>query len=219
MTGVIQSVTFPVLSKMQNEEDRLSYNYRRMLRVSAFIIFPIMMLLAALARPLIIVMITEKWEACIILLQLLCFAMMWYPIHAINLNLLQVKGRSDLFLRLEIIKKIIGIIILAITLPLGLVAICIGRIVSSVLSLMFNTYYTGKLIQLGFLKQMKDLIHILILSFITFVVVIILNEFIIDSLYLQIIIGGIVGCLTYFIGAYLLKFQELFDVKYLFFKK
>ena len=219
VTGVIQSVTFPVLSKMQNEEDRLSYNYRRMLRVSAFIIFPIMMLLAALARPLIIVMITEKWEACIILLQLLCFAMMWYPIHAINLNLLQVKGRSDLFLRLEIIKKIIGIVILAITLPLGLVAICAGRIISSILSLMINTYYTGKLMQLGFIKQMKDLIHILILSFITFTVVIMLNELFIDSLYLQIIIGGIIGCLTYFIGAYLLKFQELIDVKYLFFRK
>lgn len=219
VTSVIQSVTFPVLSKIQDDEERLSNNYRRMLRVSAFIIFPIMMLLAALARPLIIVMITEKWEACIILLQLLCFAMMWYPIHAINLNLLQVKGRSDLFLRLEIIKKIIGIVILAITLPLGLVAICIGRIVSSILSLMFNTYYTGKLIQLGFLKQMKDLIHILILSFITFTVVIMLNELFIDSLYLQIIIGGIIGCLTYFIGAYLLKFQELIDVKYLFFRK
>ena len=84
---------------------------------------------------------------------------------------------------------------------------------------MFNTYYTGKLIQLGFLKQMEDLIHILILSFIMCIVVMILNELFIDSLYLQIIIGGIAGCLTYFIGAYLLKFPELIDIKYLFFKK
>ena len=109
MTGVIANVTFPVLSKMQGDDEALARNYRRMLKVSAFIIFPMMMLLAGIARPLILIMITSKWESCIILLQIICFSLMWYPIHAINLNLLLVKGRSDYFLRLEIIKKYGGL--------------------------------------------------------------------------------------------------------------
>ena len=104
ITGAINNVSFPVLSKMQDDTEKLAYNYRRMLRLSAFVIFPIMLMLSALARPLVITMITEKWEHSIIFLQIMCFSMMWYPIHAINLNLLMVKGRSDLFFRLEIIK-------------------------------------------------------------------------------------------------------------------
>lgn len=121
ITGVIAGVSFPVLSKLQDDDAVLASNYRRMLKVSAFVIFPLMLMLSALARPLVITMITAKWEGCIILLQIICFSMMWYPIHAINLNLLQVKGRSDLFLRLEIIKKVVGVAILVVTLPMGLV--------------------------------------------------------------------------------------------------
>ena len=113
VNGVIQGVTFPILSKMQDDNEALARNYRRMLCTTAFIVFPLMMMLSALARPLVLTLITAKWEACIILLQIICFSMMWYPIHSINLNLLMVKGRSDLFLRLEIIKKIIGVCILA----------------------------------------------------------------------------------------------------------
>lgn len=150
ITGVIQKVTFPVLSKMQDNDEQLARNYRKMLRTTAFVIFPLMMMLSALARPLIITMITAKWESCIILLQIICFSMMWYPIHAINLNLLQVRGRSDLFLRLEIIKKIVGVSILIFTLPQGLITFCYGSIVSSLISLIINTYYTGKLINVGF---------------------------------------------------------------------
>ena len=82
---------------------------------------------------------------------------MWYPIHAINLNLLQAKGRSDLFLKLEIYKKIVGIIILCITIPMGLIAMCIGSFITSMISLIINTYYTGKLIGVGYFQQMRDL--------------------------------------------------------------
>ena len=82
---------------------------------------------------------------------------MWYPIHAINLNLLQVKGRSDLFLKLEIWKKCIGVAILCLTVPFGLIAMCLGGIVGNIISLVINTYYTGKLIDVGFIKQMRDI--------------------------------------------------------------
>lgn len=214
VTGVIQNVTFPVLSKMQDDDESLARNYRRMLKTTAFVVFPLMMLLAGLARPLIITMITAKWEACIILLQLLCFSLMWYPIHSINLNLLQVKGRTDLFFRLEVIKKIIGLSILVVTLPLGLVVFCIGGIISSLVCLAVNTYYTGKLINVGYLKQMRDLFPTLLLSLVLFGVILVINQFI-SSYLLQILVGGTIGSLVYLGGAFLFKFDELNDVKYM----
>lgn len=214
INSVIQGVTFPVLSKMQDDNEALARNYRRMLRTTAFIVFPLMMMLSALARPLVLILITAKWEACIILLQIICFSMMWYPIHSINLNLLMVKGRSDLFLRLEIIKKVIGLCILAITLPQGLIIFCYGNIVSSMISLIINTYYTGKLIQVGYWRQMKDLVPTLVLSFLLFGSVH-LTTYYISNLYLQIICGGITGAIIYLGGAIFFKFEELNDVKYM----
>lgn len=177
-----------------------------MLKTTAFIVFPIMMLLAALAHPLIIIMITKKCEACVILLQIICFSMIWYPIHAINLNLLQVKGRTDYFLKLEIIKKIYGIVILIATLPWGLIVFCMGRIFSSFISLIVNTYYR---------TQMKDIIPILVLSLVTFLISWGIT-FVFSNLWLQLIIGGITGTAFYLSMAYLLKMDQLNDVKYMF---
>lgn len=214
ITGAINNVSFPVLSKMQDDTEKLAYNYRRMLRLSAFVIFPIMLMLSALARPLVITMITEKWEHSIIFLQIMCFSMMWYPIHTINLNLLMVKGRSDLFFRLEIIKKITGISILLITLPMGLVPFCYGGIFSSMVALIINTYYTGKLIHIGYIKQMKDLLPIFSLSMFVWIVIHISNYFI-SNYIVQLIVGGSVGLIVYLGFAFLFKFDELNDVKYL----
>lgn len=164
ITGVLQRVTFPVLTEMQDDNERLATNYRKLLRLSAFVIFPLMMLLAAIASPLVRVVITSKWDACVPYLQIICFAMMWYPIHAINLNLLQVKGRSDLFLRLEIIKKVVGVCVMCVTIPLGVTAMCFGMVFTSINALIINTYYTGKLINIGYFTQMRDLFPIVLIS-------------------------------------------------------
>jgi O-antigen/teichoic acid export membrane protein len=164
LTGVFQRVTFPMLSSIQNDNEKLSMTYRRYLRLAAFVIFPLMCGLAGVARPFIKLVLSEKWLGVIPILQLLCFSMMWYPVHAINLNLLQVKGRSDLFLRLEVIKKCVGIVILCITLPMGIPALCAGGIISSIISLVINTHYTGEIISLGFIQQIKDLMPMLLSS-------------------------------------------------------
>lgn len=208
ITGVLQSVTFPVLSTIQNEETRLADAYKRFIRLSAFIIFPLMMGLSAIADPFIRITLTDKWEGAIPFLQILCFALMWYPIHAINLNLLQVKGRSDYFLKLEVLKKIIGISTLCITIPIGLVAMCYGRIFNSLISLTLNTYYTNKLIGYGFVKQMKDLTHIILHSLVMYGIVFAIVHWL-PTLWLQLIVGILVGAAYYLIGAYLMKFDEL----------
>jgi len=196
LTGIIQRVTFPVLCTIQDDDDRLRDVYRRFLRLSAFIIFPLMAGLAAVAHPLVVILLKEQWAFTAVLLQIVCFSMMWYPIHAINLNLLQVKGRSDLFLKLEIWKKCIGVAILCATVPFGLVAMCFGSIASSIIALIINTYYTGKLIQVGFLTQMRDLLPTLAYSLTTGAFVLgIVN--ILPGLWLQLIAGITAGIIFF----------------------
>ena len=208
ITSVFQGVTFPVLSSIQNEPERLTSAYKKFIRLSAFVVFPLMIGLSAVADPLIRFVLTDKWEGAIYLLQIICFSMMWYPVHAINLNLLQVEGRSDYFLKLEIIKKIQGVIVLCITIPLGLVTMCYGRVVSSVLCLVYNTYYTKKLIDYGFASQMKDLLPILAHSLVMGVIVWMIVLFL-PSLWLQLVVGVIAGAAYYLVGAYIMRFDEL----------
>ena len=211
ITGVLQRVTFPVLSLMQNDDERLALNYRRLLRVSAFVVFPLMVMLAAVAAPLIRVMITSKWDGCVGFLQILSLAMMWYPIHAINLNFLQVKGRSDLFLRLEIYKKIFGVLILICTIPLGVTAMYWGLVVGSVFSLVMNTYYTGKLIKIGFFMQMKDLLPIILNSVVMGgIAYYIVNK--IDNSFISLITACSMAIFFYLTTSYVLKFPELKEV-------
>ena len=208
ITGVLQGVTFPVLSSIQDEEDRLADAYKRFLMVSAFVVFPMMIGLASVADPFVRLALTEKWEGAIYLLQIICFSMMWYPIHAINLNILQVKGRSDYFLKLEIIKKIQGVIILCVTVPMGIVAMCYGSVISSLISLVWNTYYTKRLIGYSFFAQMRDLFPILIHSLFMGAIVSLMVH-IMPNLWLKLIIGILTGAIYYIGGAYVLKFPEM----------
>ena len=208
--GVMGQVTYPILCSIQDNDNRLRDAYRRLIRASAFIVFPMLIGLAALAKPFIIVLITEKWAPAIPYLQILCFALMWYPVHVLNLNLLKVKGRSDLFLRLEIIKKVLAVCIIFISVPLGIIAMCYGRVVTSVLCLFINTYYTGKLIKVGFMKQMQDLTPTLLYALSMGALVWFTIQWI-PNLVLQIIIGIVVGVI-YYIG--IAKLTKSADLEY-----
>jgi O-antigen/teichoic acid export membrane protein len=208
ITGIVQRVTYPVLSSIQDDDNRLSVNYRKLLRLSAFIIFPIMCLIAGIANPLVLAILGEKWSFTALLIPPLCFTMMWFPIHSINLNLLQVKGRSDLFLKIEIIKKIIGVLILFISIPFGIVFLCWSGVLSSIISLIINTYYTGKIINIGFVKQMTDLLGTLIVSLIIFVVVHV-ESILIASNYVSIVVGVLTSALLYFSVSWIFKFSEI----------
>lgn len=211
VTGVLQRVTFPVLSSIQNEDERLAKNYRKILKLSAFLIFPLMLMLSAIADPLVRVLLTDKWEGSIILLQIICFSMMWYPIHAINLNLLTVKGRSDLFFRLEILKKVVGVIIMCITIPNGILWMVSGSVVSSMIALVINTYYTGKIIHVGYLKQMKDLLPILGVSFAMWLVIHV-SFWLFSNIYTQLFTGIVAGVVFYLVSAKNILKSEWNDV-------
>lgn len=218
ITSVLQRVTFPVLAEIQDDGQRLAFNYRRLLRLSAFVIFPLMVGLSAVASPLIRVVLTSKWDGCIIYLQIVCFALMWYPIHAINLNLLEVKGRSDLFLRLEIIKKIVGLCIMFVAIPLGVEAMCWSMIVSSIICLFINTYYTGKIIHVNFWVQMKDILPIFLNSCLMGAIVYFCISFIsIEGL--KLIAGIIIGAMYYLLSSYFVSKKEFKDLQSIVVKK
>lgn len=208
LTGILQRVSYPVLCEIQNDDVRLAEAYRRLLKLSAYIIFPLMVGVSSVSQALVNITIGSRWQYCALLLQIICFSYMWYPIHAINLNLLQVKGRSDFFLKLEIAKKIVGVSVLCFTYRFGLEAMCFGNIASSLLCLVINTYYTGRLINVGYFKQMRDLLPTFVVCLFMYALIFVINQFVYSDV-LQLLVGILVGISFYFAVTYILKFKEL----------
>lgn len=157
LTSIIQRVTYPMLSNIQNDIEKFDATYLLTLRMAALVVFPLIIGLGMTATPLVTVLLGAKWLPAAKLLTILSLAFMLYPIHSINLNLLQVKGRSDIFLKLEIIKKALTVCVLFITIPLGVEAMCIGMVIQSYIAFFINSFYTGKLSKLSTIKQLKAL--------------------------------------------------------------
>ena len=214
VTASVQSVTFPVLSRLQNDEDALIRNYNRIVKTVCFIYFPIMLLLVALARPLVLIMLTEKWEQCIPLLQILCFVTITGPLSVLNMNVIQVKGYTNLYLKADVYKKSIEVIIMVITMPIGLTIYCLGLVVSQIFALYINFSCVSKVISLGIQKQIKEILSSLILAVIMMCIVFFVNSFI-TSLYLKLLFGSSIGLIFYFVIAYILKFPEMEDLLFL----
>lgn len=208
LSVVISRVTYPIMSSIQKDNERLSEVYRQLVRVIAFGVFPMMCGLAALAHPTIQFLMGSQWNFAAILLVPLSFGFMFYPIHVINMNVLQVKGKSKLYLKSEIIKKVISITILVCSIPFGVIVMCYGRIVSSVLTLLVNMYFTSKEIEVSLYTLIKDLVPVLGLSVTMFGLVCWVTIGF-ESVFIQLGIGIIVGALLYVSGAYLLKIKEL----------
>lgn len=208
VSGVMQRVTYPVLCKIQNNDMDLRESYRKFLKLTAFVIFPMMFGLSALAKPFVILIIGEQWTFCAELLQILCFSLIWYPIHAINLGILQVKGRTDLSLKLEIIQKVLGTLILFVAIPWGIIVLCYSRIINSFLCLFINTHYSGKLINLSIFQQLADFLPTILSSTIMFILMKI-SITPLESLLLQLIGGIIVGLVSYLVVSYIFNKEML----------
>lgn len=201
ITGIFQRVTFPVLSKIQDDHDKLRSAYLKFLNMATLVVFPLMIGLAALAKPFILLVLTDKWVDAILILQIICFPMMWYPVHSINLNVLQVMGRSDLFLKLEVIKKIVGIATLCVTLPHGIIAMCFGQWFNACFGLVVNTYYSGKLLNAGLWPQIKMYVPTLLNSLIMGAICIGVTKLLPEQQYgMQLVFGIAAGIIYYAIS-------------------
>ena len=212
VNDIIGTVTFPVLSELQSEKEHMMSVYRKSLFFSAMMIFPIMILLVLLAKPLIIALLTEKWLPSVILLQILCLARMFTPLSAINMNLLNAIGRSDLFMKIDLSKIPLILIILAITIPISVKAIVIGSLIDTFICFFINTYYPGKLFGYGAWEQIKDWKYIF-LSIIIMAIIVILYLQCFSNVWIQFIGGGIIGCLTYITCCFKFKMIDWTTIK------
>ena len=156
LTGIVQRVSFPVLSEIQDEKQRLISGYRRIIKTTMFITAGMMIPLGAIAEPLIFCLIGPKWHQAATFLPLICVSMSLYPLHAINLNMLQVQGRTDIHLYIEIIKKIIAIGPICLGIFVNVYWMLIGTIVTGIISFFLNSYYTGKSLGYTSWMQLKD---------------------------------------------------------------
>lgn len=191
-----ERVTFPIMSQLQNDDVRLIDAYRKYIKSASLIMFIVVMLIIALAKPIILLILSAKWVEAIIYLQLFCVAEMFNHVTRFNLVLLQVKGRSDLFLRLEVIKKAISLSMLLCAAPFGIIPICISQILYSQIAMYINTYYTKKLFGLSYLMQVKDFSKYLIFAVVACVPAYLMVVFDVPSL-ISIIVGSVVALALY----------------------
>ncbi|WP_432360336.1 GNAT family N-acetyltransferase [Sporosarcina sp. UB5] len=207
----VQRVTFPVLSSIQNDEERLKSGFRNTIKTAAYINFPLMIGLAAIAKPLFLLLLGEKWLPSVIYFQLLCFEGMLYPIHSLNLNILQVKGRSDLFLLLEVIKKIILtiLIVCALYFSLGILGLIGAAVINSFISLLLNAVYSAKQIDYSSTEQLKDLLPSFLIAVIMGAIVHQFGSMLAIGNGLQLIVQISLGVIIYIGLSKLVKIQEL----------
>lgn len=195
INGIMQKVTLPLLSEIQNDDARLSTIYLKLIEMTSLIILPLMFGLTAMASPIVLVLLGKEWEGCIIIFQILCVARLWTPFNAINLNLLKVKGRTDLFLRIEIVKKIVITIVLGLTFYRGVNFLVGGFAVCTFLAFFINTYYTKRLIGVSFWKQIQTILPAMLISLIMLLAVLLFNGLIDNQLLLlllDIVLSGFI---------------------------
>jgi O-antigen/teichoic acid export membrane protein len=203
----VQDVIYPALSTMQDDDKRLKSGSRKVIQVTTFILFPIMLLLAALAEPLFNFLLPEKWLPAALYLQLMCIASIMHPLHSINLNVLKVKGRSDLFLYREIFNKIMIIIILSISFRYGVIGILIGQIISSVLEYFPNSYFSARLINYPVREQIADFMPGLALSAVVALMIYSAGFFLNWPVFAELLSLSLMACILYLTGAHVLKIQ------------
>lgn len=206
LNGSIQSVMLPTLSANNDNPSEVKKITRRSISTSAFVLMPCMFGLAAVAEPLVKVLLTDKWLPCVPFLQLACISYALYPIHTANLTGINALGRSDIFLKLEIIKKCVTIINILITLPFGIYAMAIGQVVQGFISSFINAYPNKKLMGYSYFEQWKDLFPSFVLSIVMAGIVWIMNFISIAPL-LLLIIQIIVGIIVYVVLAKLFKLE------------
>lgn len=212
ISNVLNKVTFPLFAEVKDDDARLKDIYRKIMQMVLFFVAPILLIMAALGEPLFRFLFTEKWLPAVPYFQILCWAGILYPIHAYNLNILKVKGRSDLFLKLEIIKKGMIIVIIAASIPYGIYGLLYGGIITSVLAFFINTYYSGKFINYTSLHQMVDVLPTLILATITGATVYLMDKYLSQQLisdFIRLVIGTAIGTFIFLLLSKLFKLNAM----------
>lgn len=203
----IDSVLLPTMSIEQDNPERIKQMTRRAIKTSTYVMAPLMMGLAFCAEPIVRLVLTDKWIFCIPFLRIFCITYMFWPVHTANLNAINAMGRSDWFLRLEIIKKIVGLAILLSTMWFGVMAMAYSLLLSSVLSQIINSWPNRKLLKYGYLEQVRDFAPGILLAVLMGICVHFVEYMslpMIVTLVIQIVLGSII----YIVGSAILKLEE-----------
>ena len=210
----IDSVLLPAMSDAQDEKAHVKAMTRRSITTSVYIMAPLMMGLAFVAKPLVSLILTDKWLPCVPFLRIFCITYMFRPIHTANLNAIKALGRSDLFLKLEILKKTVGVILLLSTMWFGVMAMAYSLLVSTIASQIINSWPNRKLLGYSYLDQLKDILPGIFLAVfmgfcVSFVELLGLPNIL--TLAIQVVAGAVI----YIAGSFILKldsFQYLFGI-------
>ena len=218
--SILNKVTYPMFSQINGDDQKLKKVYLKTIGLSVFVISPLMIFMGILAEPFIIVLLTKKWIEVVPLLQILVVVGILFPIHSFNLNILKVKGRSDLFLRLEIIKKIITVIAVFFAFKFGVKGLVWSMVFTSVVALIINSYFSGKLINLSLWLQIKKILPSILIGASSGLIVYIISVFLGEYLdIINLFFSSAIGFITYFLIAHLTNNRDYIELKNLILKK
>lgn len=203
----IDSVLLPTMSKEQDNVGIVKNMTRRAIKTSTYVIAPLMMGLAFVGEPLVSLILTDKWLPCVPFMRVFCITYMFYPIHTANLNAIKALGRSDLYLKLEIIKKIAGIVVIIITMKISVMAMAYGMVFSSIINQIINSWPNRKLLGYGYFEQIKDILPNIILAITMGCIVYPIKNLALPTiliLIIQVCCGGVI----YILFSYLFKLES-----------
>ena len=210
ITGIISKVSYPLLARIQEEKERLATVYRQLLLFTFFIITPLMLGSSAIAEPLFLLVLGEQWLPAVPFFKIICLAAIFFPIHSLNINVLKIYGRTDLFLKLEVIKKFTTSISILIAFQFGILALVWSMVFNSVLSLLINTYYSREMINYKMGRQFLDMLPVLLISGIVYILMTWLTNLLGNhSLLVQILAPSLAGALLYGIINYIIKAEPI----------
>lgn len=207
----IDGVLFPAMSKEQSDKEKMVRIMRRSIRVSSFILFPLMTGLAVVATPLIRLVLTDKWLPCVPYLQIISIQFVLQPIQTANLQAIKALGRSDLFLKLEILKKVVGILSILLVMRMGVMAIAVTEVLYCVYASIVNAHPNRKLLNYGYKEQIKDLIPAIALSALMGGIVNLYNYLALPD-FATLVLQVLTGAVVYVLGAYIFKVETFYYI-------
>ncbi len=223
VAAAINKVTYPMFATISGDDEKLKAVYRKLLKQVIFWNAPVLILLAVIAEPLFTFLITEKWLPAVPYFQILCIAGIMYPLHSYNLNILKVKGRSDLFLKLEVAKKVVSLIGIASVLPLGIYGLLYFQLGFSFAAYFINSFYSGKMINYPVREQIADILPMLLLAVLIGGTCYVVDQYFFHLLQLidlgRISLLGLLYFLIYLSCSYLIKLSAFTDFKHLILRK
>ena len=222
VSGIVNKISYPLLSDIQNDDVRLKSVYKRIMQMILFIVAPTLIFIAVLGNPIFRFIYTEKWLQAVPYFQILCVTGIFFPLHVYNIQILKVKGRSDLHLKLGIIKKIVLTIILIISFQYGIYGLIYGAAIFSILAFLINTHYSGKFINYSAWRQTKDIVPIILVTLIAAGSVYLIDQWLkSEQSYdlTRILIGGLTGLITFILLSWFFKLEPLFELKTILFRE